>query len=360
MKRMVFAALICVCAFFLFPIFAAAAEEEEILSDFESVIPSNVELDMDSELSQQIGIERVLAEIGATVGASSGGILAFFVTLFGFAILISSCGEGCLVENGTLRANMSVGASTVAAFFIFSSLYGVLLSVKEALLGIVSFFSSLIPILTAVNTASGAVGSAGTQATNMNITLALLERLCSDALLPLAFAMFVLSFIGSVSDGGVGNIASAIRSVFMWGIGIITTVLAGIMAIQSVVASASDNAVLRAARYAASGTIPIVGSSVASAVGILSGGMAFVKGSVGGGAVAVILILALAPLLNLLLYRLCFSICIFMLEFTGSAGGVRCFSAFKSSLDAVIAVYSMATLVCIVELVIFLCGGAKG
>ncbi|MBQ9733923.1 MAG: hypothetical protein IJV74_06790, partial [Clostridia bacterium] len=81
--------------------------------------------------------------------------------------------------------------------------------------------------------------------------------------------------------------------------------------------------------------------------------------SVGSASVVMSLILSLAPLVSILLYRLAFSICIIFLEFSGSSGGVRCFSAFKSALDALIAVYSMSTLVCIVELVVFVRGGVS-
>jgi stage III sporulation protein AE len=143
----------------------------------------------------------------------------------------------------------------------------------------------------------------------------------------------------------------------MWCIGIVSTSLAAIVSIQSVVASAHDSALLRAARYAASGAIPIVGTTVASALGTLGGGLAFVKSSIGAASIAVVLLIALSPLLTLLLYRLSFSFCSLLLEFCATPEGVRCFSAFKSALDVLIAVYSASVLVCVVQLVVFLKGG---
>ena len=229
---------------------------------------------------------------------------------------------------------------------------------KEGLAALVSFFGGVIPVMSAVNASSGAVSSAAVQAANMNITLAFIERFSVDALLPISLTVFTLTFIGAVGDSdAVLSIGRGVKSFFTWGIGIISTVLAAVISIQSVVASAADSAALRAARYAASGTIPVVGSTVASALATLGGGMAVIKGTVGGVSVAVILAVTLSPLIMLLMYRLSISVSTGLLQFSGSTGGVRCFSAIRSALDALIAVYSMSVLVAIVELVVFIKGG---
>ena len=86
--------------------------------------------------------------------------------------------------------------------------------------------------------------------------------------------------------------------------------------------------------------------------------MAVIKGTVGGVSVAVILALTLSPLIMLLLYRLSVSVSLSLLKFSGSSGGVRCFSSVRSALDTLIAIYSMSVLIAIVELVVFIKGGA--
>ena len=50
---------------------------------------------------------------------------------------------------------------------------------------------------------------------------------------------------------------------------------------------------------------------------------------------------------------------IIFLEFLDSVGGVRCFSAFRSALDAIISVYALSVLLCTVELVIFIKSGVN-
>ena len=149
------------------------------------------------------------------------------------------------------------------------------------------------------------------------------------------------------------------KSFFSWGIGILCAVSTAALAIQSVVASAKDSASLRAARYAASGLIPIVGSTVASALSTLAGGLAYAKSTVGATSIAVILTLALVPLASLLMYRLALSLVITFLNFADCSGGVRCFSAFRSALDSLTAIYSLSMIVCILEIVIFMKSGVS-
>ena len=345
--------------FTLFSVSASADEPEDVLEDFSSIIPQGVDISID-DLGSALGVEAMLDRIGAAIADRAGDAVGFFLLLLGFAVVISITSHTSLGSDGALDSAVQVAVSAIAAASIFAALYDVCAALEQGLTTVVDFFSSAIPIFTLISTSSGAVSTAGAQAFNMNLTLALIEKFCTGALLPAAFAIFSLGFTASISEGGVGNVAKGVKSAFMWGVGLVGSLLAAIIAMQSVVASAADNAALRAARYAASGMIPIVGSTVASALSTLGGGMAYLKSTVGMGSVAVILALSIAPLVSLLLYRLAISACLTFLEFSGSTVGVRCYSAFRAALDTLIAVYSTSVLVCIIEVVIFVKGGVTG
>lgn len=359
MKKTVKVILISVVLLILFGTPAIAADADDILDDFSDIIPDGIEANSGEELTAGIGFEAILEEIAGAVSEGTGSVATFFLMLFGFAVVMTLCDTTPFSDGGQMGKSIRVAVSMVASVSIFTSLYEVCTTVRTSLEEVVDFFSSVIPVLTLISTSSGATSTAAAQATNMNITLSLIGKFCTGALLPMSFAIFALSFASSIGDGGGASVARGVKSIFMWGTGLVSAILAASIAMQSVVASAADNATLRAARYAASGMIPIVGSTVSSALSTLGGGLAFVKSTVGMASVAVILLLTLAPLVSLLLYRLAFSACLIFLQYSGSEGGVRCFSAFKSALDALIAVYSMSTLVLVVEIVIFIKGGVS-
>ena len=210
----------------------------------------------------------------------------------------------------------------------------------------------------AILLAGGNVASATAQAVNLNLTFGVVSHLATDFLLPLASSLFAFALLSGISDGAVSSISKGVRSAFNWALGIATTVIIAASSMQSVVATAKDSAYLRAAKYAASGMIPVVGSTVSGALGTLAGGLSYLKSTVGIASVFVIISISLSPLVSLLLLRFAFSISLTFLEFTSCTGGVRVFSAFRSAIDALISVYCVAAVVYVSQVVIFIKGGA--
>lgn len=346
--------------FFFCSTIVYAEEYDDIIEEFNSIVPEGVETDTSDTGGGYLGIDMIFKEIVSSFSGKLGEISSFFLTLFGFSILICIGSGGQDSLDGGVGKSVSTSVLILASVSIFSSIFPLFESLKTSLSNLVDFFGAVIPVLTSVSTLLAEGTTASVQATNMSITLAIIEMFSVKCLMPLSFAFFTISFIGGVGESGISNLSKGIKGAFMWGVGIISTVLAAIISIQSVVASAHDSALLRAARYAASGTIPVVGTTVASALGTLGGGLAFLKSSIGASSIAVVLSITLSPLVVLLLYRLAFSLCTFFLEFCSVSDGVRCLSAFRNSIDAIIAVYSMSALICIVELVVFLKGGVSG
>ena len=349
----IFAAL-----FALFSVSACASDSDGLLDEFYELIPSESGVSEGGDLISEIGFDAIVSDIFSALSGEGGSVISFFLLLMGFAVIMAASGNLYSDDKLSLKRNTEVAVSAIASVSIFSALLGVVTAVRDSLISVVDFFSSVIPVLTAISLSGASPATAGVQAVNMNITLAIVEKFCTGWMLPLVFALFSLALAASVGESGIARVAKGVKNVFGWGIGIACAILAAAVAMQSVVASASDSASLRAARYAASGMIPIVGATVSSALATLGGGLAFIKSTVGVTSIVVIVSLALMPLVSLLLYRLAFSGAVLFLDFAGSEGGVRCYSAFKSALDALIAVYSMSVIICIIELVIFIKGGA--
>ena len=112
---------------------------------------------------------------------------------------------------------------------------------------------------------------------------------------------------------------------------------------------------MRAARYAAGGLIPTVGSAVSGAISTLVGGLSAVGGIIGASSVFVISAMALSPLVMLLLYRLAF----YLASLVGEFSGFRCeaVEAFSSALDTLVSVYAVTTTVYILEIILLISGG---
>ena len=359
--------LLFVTLIVLFSVTSFAVEEatdgddafSEFIEQFSEVIPSESGVTLEEgELINSVGFDAMLGGIANAVLGKKSELFSFFLTVMGFAVLTVVCDSISFSDKATKNA-ASVGVLVITSATIYPTVYSVFLSVGDSLMSVSGFFGAALPVMTAITTASGSVKTAGVQAMNMNITLGIVGAVATRLLLPLSFAMLALALVSSFGDAGTSKVAKGIKSAFTFGLGIVTAVSSAAIALQTVIASASDSASLRAARYAASGLIPVVGSSVSSALSTLAGGFAYAKSTVGATAIAVIAVISIAPLVSLLIYRMVFSIAVSFLEYADNSAGARCFSAYRTAFDTVISVYVMSTLVCIIQLIVFIKGGAS-
>lgn len=330
----------------------------EIMEEFSDIIPNEADVSLDEdELLENVGFDAILRAISNAIKEEKSEFLSFFLTVMGFAVLSVVCDFASLCGTDMQR-NVEIGVFVVMSVAIYPTVYSVFGSVKESLESVSGFFGAALPVMTAITAATGSVKTAGIQAMNMNITLGIVGTVATKILLPLSFAMLALALVSSFGESGAASVSKGIKSIFTFGLGIVTAVSSAAIALQTVIASASDSAALRAARYAAGGLIPVVGSSVSSALSTLAGGLAYAKSTVGVAAIAVIAAISVLPLMSLLCYRMIFSLAVSFLEYADNVRASRCFLAYKTAFDAVISVYVMSTLVCMIQLIVFIKGGA--
>ncbi len=348
-------ALIFVSVFTL----TASAEETDFWEEFKEILPDGKEYNEESDVLSSVGLPALLSEILSAFSSSKGAVISFLSLVMGVVLIISVSECFGLWASDSLKKESEIGVVIVSALIIFGAVKPVIFSVKEGIEEMGKFLSSLIPILSGISLAGGNAGTAGVQALNMNITCSAIGYVSSSLLLPLSFMMFALALADGMGKGKSYVIARGVRNSFLWIMGICSTLLVAAFSLQSLIASASDGAYLRTAKYAISGSIPLVGGTVSSALGALIGGLSYAKSAIGAASVGIIVAMALSVLVMLLLYRAVISLGATVLEFVGAPLGVRTFSAFKSAFDALIAVYVMTTLVCIFEIVIFIKSGVE-
>jgi stage III sporulation protein AE len=261
-------------------------------------------------------------------------------------------------ESGSLESSRAqVGVTLASSVCIFYSLYPIISSLRDSLSLASGFFLRAVPIMSAVLAAGGNVNSASSQALNMNLALTGVNFVLDRVLLPLTAAFFFLAVFDSFSLGSLSSLSRGAHGVFNWILGILCAVIVGGVSLQSILSTASDGVYIRAARQASGTLIPLVGQTVSSAMSLLFGGLAYAKDIVGVSCVAVIVLICISPIVTLLLYRLAFSVCIIILDFTGSSLGTRCLTGFRRALDSALALYSMSIMIYIFEVLVFMKSG---
>ena len=180
-------------------------EPEEIIEDYEQILPKGVFAPSEDELISSLGIDALLSEVIASLEGRIGQVGAFFLTLVGLAVLIALAGQ-VGGENATLVRS---AVSGICALVAFSRIYPLINEISSSLSVISGFFSALIPILTALEASGGGVLTAGTGAVGMSITLNLAALFTEKVLGLLVFSSFLS---GVVSSFGGGIIISSLRT----------------------------------------------------------------------------------------------------------------------------------------------------
>ena len=350
-KKYLLFCIVLTAFFLLFPVTALAeGKGEDLIEEYKNNLPEGIEVPTDpGELISSLGPDALLSELLSAFGRSRGRIASFMLLLFGVSILTALASQ----VSGELAPEIRVGACSVSALAVFLRLLPLVSEISDSLSTLSAFFSGTVPVLLSALAMSGGAGASAGASVGIVITLEAASLVSRGFLFTLTFAMF-FSGLASAFGGGLRTVAKGVRSAFTKGVGIVCTVLLGLLSLQTLIGASGDNLALRAARYASTSTLPIVGSTVAGALSTLVGGLSYARTVIGGSAVLVIALTALTPLVLLLLYKFAFFLSVSFLEFVGCDEGIACLSAIRDALDALIAVYTLTAVVYIFELVLLL------
>ncbi|MBR1780499.1 MAG: stage III sporulation protein AE [Oscillospiraceae bacterium] len=234
-------------------------------------------------------------------GAVSGALRLLLVVLF--CALCQS-----VAVAGGVRVIHLAGAAGVSLVAL-ADLHIMIGLGRETIAALSDFTTALFPALTAASVLGGGAVSAPARQTVTLFCSTLLIRVISQVLLPLTYGYAALCVASAVVGRGRLN---ALARLLRWGVvTVLTVILMGYVAyltVSGAVASTADASAVRAARFAISGMVPIVGGILSDATGALLGGASVLRNAVGLFGMLGVLTCCALPFLRLgaqfLLYKL--------------------------------------------------------
>ena len=293
------------------------------------------------------GIGTALDLLSDTLSASllSGESLV----LFGAAILISL--SGVLSEGMENEGTVSAAVAAILSLPAVRSLLGAFSVAKEGIASGSGIFSELIPTVCAALSLSAGVTASSAAASGLGITLSIVSKFVSGGMLLAAELIFAFAMMGSIDGIGIGSwVAKGIKNAFMLISGGVCVILLGSLSVSSVLSAAGDSLGLRAARYAASSLVPVVGGAVSGALGVLVSGVRSLTSAIGLIGSAAILSAVALPLVTLFGYKISLGACSIICSFSGSSHGQRLFSSLSAATDAMLAALTLSATLYILEL----------
>lgn len=336
---------------------SARAAEEELMEGLWEILPPVLQTETTEELISRIGVRGLAEEIFASFSGQGSAIVSFLLLCLGSAVLI--CASAHCTADGSISGLMEALSAAMMGTMIFEPLKECARASVQMLSEIAAFFGAAAPILHGITLAAGGVQSASAGAMGAEITLYVVQLFFAELVMPVVSVIFALGLICTMGDEGaaLASLACGVRRMFLWLLGLGTTLLGAALSLQTVLAAGADNTAMRTAKYAASGLLPLVGGAVSASLSTLATGLSFVKTTAGVSVAAALLLLCVPLLLRLLLYRFSLDLSVGFSELLGIRAASRMLSAFRGAMDALIAVCAVSSLLFLLQSILFLHAG---
>lgn len=250
------------------------------------------------------------------------GMLPAFCVICSVTIL---CGllthfRSSFSENGTAKLIHFVGYSAILVL-ILSSLAGVLSDCISTVNSMRTQMQAIFPVLlTLIATSGGSVSVAVYQPAVLFLSEAVVGIITS-AVFPLAGLIFVLNMVGNMSkEIRVKNFSALFAGIIKWTLGITLAAFTVFLTVQGITSATYDGLSFKAAKYAISNSVPIIGGFLGSGFDLVIAGSVLIKNAVGSCGIALLVIVLAAPLIQLIVCNLFLKLAAAVTEPVGDTG----------------------------------------
>lgn len=250
------------------------------------------------------------------------GMLPAFCVICSITIL---CGllthfRSSFSENGTAKLIHFVGYSAILVL-ILTSLSGVIGDCVSTVNSMRAQMQAIFPVLlTLIATSGGSVSVAVYQPAVLFLSEAVVG-IVTAAVFPLAGMIFVLNMVGNLSkEIKVKNFSALFAGIIKWTLGITLAAFTVFLTVQGITSATYDGLSFKAAKYAISNSVPIVGGFIGSGFDLVIAGSVLIKNAVGSCGIALLIIVLAAPLIQLIVCNLFLKLAAAVTEPVGDTG----------------------------------------
>lgn len=189
------------------------------------------------------------------------------------------------------------------------SFHGALELGRETVRTMTSFMFALLPVLSTLLAAAGALTSAAVFHPLLITVVTFVAGLIETVVFPLLFFTAVFVVAANLVHGfPLSRLAALAKQASGVVLSLALTAFLGVMVVRGALAPVADGVALRAAKFLTGTFVPVVGKLLSDAVEIVAGGALLIKNAIGAFGLMAIMVLAAFPLVKILsivlIYRL--------------------------------------------------------
>ncbi|MBQ2486920.1 MAG: hypothetical protein II517_01105 [Ruminococcus sp.] len=292
----------------------------------------------DADALSALSFENVMAALSKMAGSGMTAPLKGLITMTAVLLLCSmlTAYQNSLTESGETVQTVAVLCLSGA---VATPAVGFIGAAGDVIAQCANLFLAYIPIMAVMLAASGkAVSSASYQALTVAAGQGVM-RVSSDMILPLLHIFLGIAVSSGIAPQvGLGGFLSLITKLTKWLLGFVMAIFTAVLSLRQAASGALDSLGSKAARFALSSFVPVVGGALSEAYKTVQGSLHVLRSGLG-----IFVILALAfTFLPVLLQGLGWSLCLFVGKALAEALGV---SHCAKLLEALGTVFSTLTAV---------------
>lgn len=266
---------------------------------------TGLSLDQDWEENLDALIETGTAQLFSVVRrAVRSGVLLLVIAL------LCAIGEGISLSGGEagLMAVPLAGTLAVTAVAV-TDVHSLMGMGTGAIHSLTSFSNVLLPIVAGVTAATGAITGAAARQMAAALFSDLLVNLINALLIPAVYGFIAANVAyAAVGNEGLKQVAAFLKWFVVTALTIILLVFVGYLTVSGIAAGSADAAAVKAAKFAISGAVPVVGSILADASESILAAAGILRSTVGIFGMLVILGICLLPFLQLAVHYLVYKL----------------------------------------------------
>jgi len=263
--------------------------------------------------------------------------------LIRLAVLIVVC---AMLKNLQSRF-LSEGVSQIAFYVCYIVLVTILLvsfsTAARLGIGIISnmvdFMYATVPVLITLLISGGNITTGGVFQPVMLLIVEVAATIIRNAFIPLIFFSTILTIVSNISaKAQLNGLASLIKQIVTWGLGIVLTAFIAVVSLQGSMGAVVDGVTAKAAKFAISAFIPIVGKTLSDAADTVVGCTLLIKNAAGVATMLGVLIICAVPLLKIIALVALYKAAGALLEPISEKGIVSCINDVAGSMLYIFAV----------------------
>lgn len=295
-----------------------ALESEEILQaqsealELDELEQAAGEYGFSTDWSQGTDLDEGLSDILDTGLQSVQGIVQKAVRsalLLLAIVLMASLADGAAAGGGkTLQAAPLAAALAITTVAVTDS-YTLISLGSQVIEDMELFGNTLLPTVAAATAAAGSPGAAAARQMAAMLFSDLLTTVINRLLLPLVYAFIALSTAyAALGNEGLNRVAAALKWVVTSVLTVLLMTFVAYLTVSGVIAGATDAVTLKAAKFAMSSAVPVVGGILSDAAGTVLAGAGILRNSIGVFGMLVVLSMCILPFLQLGIYYLTYKL----------------------------------------------------